>query len=770
MASSLQPFMEKYCIDCHNGDKHKGEVRLDNLDYKIAQYGSASMWSDVLDTLNVGEMPPKKADQPKKKELTKAISLITDQLLLARKRFSSTDGQITMRHLNKREYYGSINDLIGLNIPSNYLDDDLSPNFDTYGADQFFSTRSYENYMNVGKKIMKEALKVYSLNISSPKKSKFAPGARAYNRQQKALKKLEDTMNLINSGASIEEIGLGDSGQISLFKKRYERAVSSAKTYLAIEDHKKGVTSEFTEKFGRNTYIKPGAKYIYRLHGKSKNDALIKVYAQNKEIGIIPFKASNQSQTYEFSFSLDELSSRTHVGFNMGHLKGLYIEYDEIEGPFESESSFAETLFKPILAQKNVNKDELKGVLTTFAERAFRYQSFDETFIDALVQIYDDGKDAGKKEIDALVTPLAMIISSPSFLYLKESSSGNRFELNQQEFAIRMAYFLWSSPPDQELYKIAKANKLYELKTLQAQFDRMIKSPKAERFLESFINQWIGIQRYDEVDLPNKLLGDFQTSARKELGEYFKILVKENLPIDKFIDSDFVVVNQTLADYYKIDGKLNGFEKVVIPATSPRGGLLSQAAFHIMGSAASRTSPSIRGTLIREAILHDPPAPPPANVPEIDSSQQGNISVRNLVNHHQKLPQCASCHAKIDPLGLGLENFDYLGQWRDHEFIGREKRGRKWTKGKKLPIDASGYISETRPFKNFKEFKRQLMDNKENLAESLYSSLVSYGIGREIEFIDEEEITNNLIALKENNFLAKDMIFQVVQSRLFRTK
>jgi hypothetical protein len=773
MLLQIKPFMNKYCLECHNEEKQKGELRLDNIDYEMTQHDSVYMWSDILDVLNVGEMPPKKADQPHDTELSNAISLITGQVLLARKRLSSTGGVIAMRHLNKREYYGSIQDLIGLNLPDNYLDDELSPHFDTNGADQFFSSRSYNTYMKVGVEIMTQALKSYAIDTRKPRKSKFAPAGRAYDRQKKSLAKLEKTMSLINSGASIDEIGLGDAGQIKLFKKRYEKAIAAPKKYLAIEQHKTAVTSEFTPRFGRSTTLKPGAKYIYRVHGMSKENQSIKVYAKDKMIGTLDFKASTKPQSYEFSFTTDTLELRTHVGFSMDKLKGVYIQYEEIEGPFEAKSSFAEDLFKPLIKKKELNDFELSQVFKKFAARAFRHQEVDDNYIKALVDIYKSKKATGKNQIDSLSTPLAMILSSPSFLYIKETNEGQRAPLNQEEFAIRLAYFLWSSPPDQELYKVAKTNKLYDQKILKTQFERMIKSPKASHFIEGFINQWIGMERYDEVDLPNKLLGEFQQSARRELSEYFKVLVQENLPADKLIDSNFAVLNQSLADYYKIDGEFSGFQKVALPANNPRGGLLGQAAFHIMGSAASRTSPSIRGTLIRESLLHDPPPPPPANVPEIDNTRQGQFSVRDLVKHHQELPQCSSCHAKIDPIGLGLENFDYLGRWRDSETIGADPKrvkGKKRSRGKKLAIDASGYISENEQFQDFEGFKKALLKNKIRLAESLYSSMLAYGIGREIEFIDEEEIQQNLIALKNNNYATQDMIYQIITSQTFRTK
>ena len=196
-----------------------------------------------------------------------------------------------------------------------------------------------------------------------------------------------------------------------------------------------------------------------------------------------------------------------------------------------------------------------------------------------------------------------------------------------------------------------------------------------------------------------------------------------------------------------------------------------------MGTAGQRTSPTIRGTIIRERFLQDPPPPPPPNVPQIEANSKNPQTVREQVKKHKEVPQCASCHDKIDPIGFGLENFDNLGKWRTHETLGKEenkkKKGKKSKETKppvKVEIDAKGYLSKSEKFDDFEGLKKVLYQKKDRLALSLYESLLAYGIGRDIEFVDEKEIKDVLTKLKNNNYKVRDMITSIVTSKTFMTK
>ncbi|MDA9859059.1 DUF1588 domain-containing protein, partial [Rubripirellula sp.] len=314
-------------------------------------------------------------------------------------------------------------------------------------------------------------------------------------------------------------------------------------------------------------------------------------------------------------------------------------------------------------------------------------------------------------------------------------------------------------------------------------FERMLVSPKADVFLTDFINQWADIRRFDEIDLPVKLIrGGFQDSARRELSEFFKVLVRENKSVDNLIDSDFIVVDQQLAKYYGLKAETGeGFQKVSLPKSSPRGGMLAQAAFLISGGSGPRTSPTIRGAIIREKFLHAPVPPPPPNIPAIETEKGQKLTVKQLVDRHKNVAQCASCHDRIDPIGYGLENFDYLGQWRTTELAGgsaasdakKNKRKRKASSQKaepeKIAIDASGYLGDDQ-FEGIEGLRTVLIQHKDELAQSVYESLLSYGIGREIEFVDDRDVIVNLNELKKRNYPLKEMIFEVITSKTFVTK
>ena len=279
----------------------------------------------------------------------------------------------------------------------------------------------------------------------------------------------------------------------------------------------------------------------------------------------------------------------------------------------------------------------------------------------------------------------------------------------------------------------------------------------------------------------NLFASGFQNSARQELSEFFKVLVRENRSLDNLIDSDFVVVDRQLARYYGLRAKsAEGFQKVSLPASSPRGGMLAQAAFLISGGSGPRTSPTIRGAIIREKFLHDPVPPPPPNIPAIENEKGQKLTVKQLVDRHKNVPQCASCHDRIDPIGYGLENFDYLGKWRTNEVAGGaaasakpKKRKRKTASKKpepeKIAIDASGYLGDDR-FEDLEGLRNALTQHQDQLARSVYESLLSYGIGREIEFVDDQDVSANLSQLKERNYPLKEMIFEVISSKTFVTK
>jgi hypothetical protein len=783
-ASRLSGFIDAHCKKCHGPDKQKGDLRLDQLDTRIKDHLGVTAWQDVLDVLNTGEMPPEDEKQPPKEALTKAVGSITGNLTAAKKKLAATGGVISMRHLTQREYLGSMRDLFDVDLPPGFLPDDAVDGFDTDGSEQFFSLKQYEGFYKAGKHVVTRSLQACTSPLPKPTTVRHDPEIAPAADAKAAYEMMIKTKELIEAGAPFSEIskvnpGVADAGQARLFIQRYPTRSKKPIAKYESTRGKKGVETGFSY----TTAIRPQSMYKVTVTALDAVGGDVDLLVNGRKAGRVQFKpgATQTSSVMRFSTSIFE----DHVTLRVDGRKGDVYDYLSLSGPYEDRLStpgFFETVVKPVVQAKEPSEIEIARMLKQFADRTFRYQGVDNAYIIELIKTYRLERAAGQNVATSLIEPLTAILTAPAFLYIKEKNDGPRKVLSQPEYAIRLAYFLWGMPPDQELYDLAASNKLFDKGVLKTQVLRMLDAPQADVFMTDFINQWAEIARFDEIDLPVKLIkSGFQASARRELSEFFKVLVRENLPLDNLIDSDFVVVDAKLAQTYGMKAsRSGGFRKVSLPASSPRGGMLTQAGFLIIGGSGPRTSPTIRGAMIRDKFLHDPAPEPPPNIPAIENPKGKKLSVRQLVDRHKNIAQCASCHDKIDPIGYGLENFDYLGNWRTIEVPEQDsaatRKKKKKNTGKKerkppveVAIDASGTLgSDT--FQDLAGLQQALMKNKDRLALSVYESLLSYGIGREIEFIDAPEIQQKLTALKKRNYPLKELIFAVATSRTFATK
>ena len=452
----------------------------------------------------------------------------------------------------------------------------------------------------------------------------------------------------------------------------------------------------------------------------------------------------------------------------------------EVEGPFyDPKSPFEKLVEKYQVA--NATDEELDsaaaGFLADFAESAFRGRELPEGYQDRLSNFYSERRKAGLGFREAIVDPLAMILTSTRFLYLlepQEEAEEDR-SLDATSLANRLSYFLWSSPPDEKLRQLAESGDLLQPDVLEQQVDRMLESSLAEHFYEGFMSQWAHLDRFDSLSLDSKLLvhrtdGMIHASRREPI-EFFKTLVREDLPASRLIDSDFVMANGVLSMKYGLSDVYSGdtFQKVELPDDSPRGGLMTQAAFLSAGTMGNRTSPVIRGSLVKEILLNDPPPPPPPNVPELDAGADPLASVRSLVELHQTKAQCASCHARFDFIGLGLENFDAVGLWRDEELVTEAEEAQQIPKRPKkvYPVDASGELPNGEAFEDVHGLKAALMKEERTVAGSIFEGLLCYALGRDVSFTDLPLIDAMLDDLEAKQYPVREMVKRVVTSRPF---
>jgi hypothetical protein len=370
-------------------------------------------------------------------------------------------------------------------------------------------------------------------------------------------------------------------------------------------------------------------------------------------------------------------------------------------------------------------------------------------------------------------------LCSTNFLFLKETAG----PLDDWALASRLAYFLWNSLPDRTLLDLAEKGKLKDGTTLRAQVERMLKDPKAERFIADFLDQWLDLRDIEFTTPDRKLYPEFGPFLRDsmviESQAYFREMLTNDLGIRHVVASDFVMLNSRMARHYGIPGVSgSAFRKVPAPPDSHRGGFLTQASVLRVTANGTTTSPVKRGAWVMKQIVGEPPAPPPADVPAVEPDIQGTVTIREQLSKHRNDKTCAACHAKIDPPGFALESFDVIGGWRErYRSLGAgdvpdpAKTGQKrvpylWAQ----PVDASGETAEGVPFKDFEGFKQLLLKDERRLARNLAQQLAIYATGAPIGFSDRDEIEQILDRARPSAYGVRSLIHEVVQSPLFQKK
>ncbi|MEI6239160.1 MAG: DUF1592 domain-containing protein [Planctomycetia bacterium] len=466
------------------------------------------------------------------------------------------------------------------------------------------------------------------------------------------------------------------------------------------------------------------------------------------------------------------LAQLSRQGPRFGIDPALWVDWIDVEGPFYSDRSkarFAE--LKSLLDHFDKKETDARAFIATFAEEALRGRKPTPEFLDRLTARHQKLVTAGMQPRKALVECLSMVLASPGFLYLAEPvTDGSRRGLSDVELASRLSYFLWSGPPDAELLAAAKAGDLQKPDVLDRQLDRLLADDRSRAFVEAFVSQWLRMSRLDFFQFNTKLYPDFNAgvkeAARQEVFATFAHLLRHDGSLSQLLHSDTVVINGLLANYYGIEGVSGDeFRPVKVPPDSPRGGLLGMAAILAMGSNGEHTSPVERGAWILRKLLHDPPPPAPANVPQLTRLDGQVLTTRERLRAHQEEPQCASCHRKIDPIGFALENFDAVGKWRTEDFYEKPGVGRKtWT------IEPAGAFHGGPAFADFFEFRAIVAARQAAFATGFTEALIEYALGRPCGFSDEELVHDIVKRAGAKGFSIREFLHAIVQTKAFRSK
>ena len=446
----------------------------------------------------------------------------------------------------------------------------------------------------------------------------------------------------------------------------------------------------------------------------------------------------------------------------------VHIDYVEIEaGVYESwpPKSHTEIFFES--PNKNDEKKYSREILKKFMARAWRRPVKDED-----VALYSDLFSKYRPEFtsfeETIIEVLATVLAAPEFLYLIQRDSGDQANgsttVSNFELASRLSFFLWSSIPDAPLLELALEGTLKNPEVLHSQIKRMLVDSRSQRFSQNFMEQWLGLEALKTVIIDQiKFKGYddlFKENILKEPLTFFEEVLKKNRSIMDFLHSDYLMINEALARHYGIPEVYGQeFRKVAVGPESNRGGLLTTAAVMTMNSTGVDSNPLKRGIWLLERILYDPPPPPPPNVPEVDLTDPRILSMtqKERMADHRNQAACRSCHAKIDPWGIALENYDAIGSYR--------------TTIKDKPVDATAVLYNRQKLDGVGSMKDYLLAKRQDqFARAMVHKLSSYALGRPISFSDRGEIDKMTQELRESGDGLKDLVSIIIRSELFSSK
>jgi mono/diheme cytochrome c family protein len=730
---NVAPLVQQFCGGCHGASNPAGGLGLVTYKAGAAVLKARDIWERVASNVSSGTMPPEGA--PKPTEAQKALIVSWIESTLSKADCDVKDpGRVTLRRLNRQEYNNTIRDLVGVDLrpADDFPSDDVGYGFDNIGDVLSLSPLLMEKYLTAAEKVSRAAVAApEDTNKPAHFEAETLPGAS---------KSSFDTL-VGHIFASNGEFGVEYDFPVAGEYKLRARA------------------------FGQQAGPEP-CKMALRLDGKDLNTVEVRVRRDAAQVYETKTTVPAGKHKFTVAFLNDFYND---MGGGRVQDRNLVVDYFEIQPPLSARGPLPASHKRIIFVEPTpANKLQVaRKILAAFASRAYRRPA-SAVEVDRLVKCVSFAEKQGESFERGIQLAMQSVLVSPHFLFKVEldpapnNPKASRM-LNSYEMASRLSYFLWSSMPDEELFDLAAKGKLQDTKVVAAQVRRMLKDPKARALADNFAGQWLTLRNLASVSPDPKLFPGFdeklRTAMRTETELFFQAIVGEDRSILDFIDGKFTYLNEPLAKHYGIEGVTGEQFRKVNLTGSERGGLITQASILTVTSNPTRTSPVKRGKWVLEQLLGTPPPPPPPGVEQL-ADDKPNVqltgTLRQRMEQHRKNPSCASCHARMDPIGFGLENYDAVGKWR--------------VKDGDLPVDASGTLPGSQSFKGPAELKTILKSKKDLFAKSLTEKLMTFALGRGIEPADKCNIDEIIKGVAKRGYRFSAIVDAIVQSDPFRKR
>jgi hypothetical protein len=805
-------FLTAHCVSCHGNEKSKGDHNFEMFNGK--DWANHELLNELLTVLKEKEMPPKKAkNQPSAKELAGFEKLLAKQYFSIQ---SKLPGVLT--RLNRAEYENTINDAFftKLEVKNHLPVDNTRDGFDNEGDKLVMSPFAMDSYFRVGSGIAEKVVGGMPGTSTTHHSYDNGLGRRLGSDGVAPYERTNDGMTTEGYRYNDASAGLGFKYGDTV-PGHYDVKVNGHFTFidptvggaflkerdlyfkvdLGKENERLRITTNIDPKLSKKAlstqdfllsdkvriYLEPGQNAV--LYSYNYFYPLPKDLSKLKPIPSLP---------------ADKAFSRLPKAL-------LHFISADVTGPYYDswppKNEFYNTYYEDLKDHDPHKK--YQQFIRKLAVKLFRRPVSDgelTRFFDVAKKRYETDKNV----LDAVQSALTMMLCSPKFLYKYEGDSLN---LDDYAIASRLSYFLWNTLPDDRLIKLASEGKLKDASVRSAEALRMLEDPRSQRFVTDFTEQWLELHKIDVVNPQAEILKytfkgftDLRPFMGQESIEFFKVILDENLSLLNFIDSDFVVINRPLNGIYKLElpeeeklskgsdlkerdrhsRRQRAFRKVMLDKESRRGGLLTQAGILMMNTNGEFTNPFYRGAWVAESI-YGLELKLPANL-EIEAlnAPTETFTIKDTINEHRNNPICASCHSKMDPFGLALENFDVFGRWRDtySKFVvtkttievtaeGKTKKTEK-TERKFEPttkVDASTVHRDGRPVAGIEGLKKLMLEDQDKIAENVLTKLSEYAMGRKMNYADSEMVHRLLAASRKNDYKLRDLMVSFIADESF---
>jgi hypothetical protein len=724
----VQPVLVEVCNSCHNPQLNSG-----NLD--IAPYFQVSSirshrdgWAKIVAKLKAGEMPPPGIPGPSKEAVARLLDVVQSGLAKADRDQKPDAGRTVAHRLNRAEYTNTIRDLLGVDFRASeeFPADDSGYGFDNIGDVLTVSPVLTQKYLQAAEQIAARA-------VGGDPLSK--PGfVNHHDRVRKAG----------DSAIELRDIVDYDAEYVIRINVIGHRGANDKPVLLRISVDGKPI---------QETEIPVQISAVNRQGGATQRN-----FAEGRT-----FLTANE-HIFRAEFVNDEFVKPLSEKARSNNNTNIFPESIEIGGPYPPAQPVKVTK-KILICDPDTGAACVNHILTEFAHRAYR-RPVTRPEVAGLMAIYSKAQAAGYTAKQSLQFAIADALVKPWFLFRIEHdpAPGVTARLSDPELASRLSYFLWSSTPDDELLRLAEANKLHIPAVLDAQVKRLIADPRSAALADNFAGQWLQTRSLDAVKPDAKKFPEWspelKDAMRAETRMFFEAVMRGNGSIGDFIDGRYTFLNEQLAKFYNIDGVTGPeFRRVELSDkdAAQRSGVFTQGSVLTVSSYPTRTSVVLRGKYMLENVLNAPPPPPPPDVPRLNEDSVGVAkSLRQQMEQHRADALCASCHSKMDVLGFGLENYDAIGRWR--------------TTDGRFPIDSSGSFPNGRTFNGPAEMKALLHDNMPDFVRALAEKMLTYALGRGTESYDRPVIDDLVkqTAARENRL--QPLILGIVHSLPFEQR